>query len=87
MDKKYDEFGQRMTDCCGAFATFGGDVTIQNLDSVKLTCTSCGQPVSQGEGDQTEFLPGVTREEWLAAALHLKLNVGKSKTLTGKLHR
>ena len=74
MDKKYDEFGQRMTDCCGAFATFGGDVTIQNLDSVKLTCTSCGQPVSQGEGDQTEFLPGVTREEWLATALHLKLN-------------
>ena len=69
MDKKYDEFGQRMTDCCGAFATFGGDVTIQNLDSVQLTCTSCGQPVRQGEGDQTEVLPGVTREEWLAALI------------------
>ena len=65
MDKKYDEFGQRMTDCCGAFATFGDDVTIQNLDSVKLTCTSCNQHVGKGEGDQTEFRPGVTRDEWL----------------------
>jgi len=76
MDKKYDEFGQRMTDCCGAFATFGDDVTIQNLDSVKLTCTSCSQHVGKGEGDQTEFLPGVTRQEWLADMLLSKLKEG-----------
>ncbi len=64
-DKRYDQFGQRMTDCCGDWATYGTNVDIYNLDSVQKTCVSCGKPTGDGEADQTEFRPGVTRDEWL----------------------
>jgi len=76
--KLYDKFGQRMTDCCNAFATFGEDVTLQNIDSVQMTCRSCGQPVSKGEGDQTEFLPGVTYHEWLQKFMDDGCHSGRS---------
>jgi len=65
-EPKYDPYGQRMTDCCGGFSTYGPDVNLDNLDSVPLKCAVCGRLTTKGEGDQTEFEDGVTPEIWLA---------------------
>jgi hypothetical protein len=65
--KKYDAHGQRMTDCCGTFSTFGDDVGLHNLDSVELCCKKCWGLVGMGEGDGTEFRDGVTQEQWSEA--------------------
>ena len=56
--KRYNAAGQRMTDCCAAFATYGPDVTLANLDTVPLKCAECGRLTTAGEGDGTEYLPG-----------------------------
>ena len=56
-DPRYDAAGQRMTDCCAGFATYGPNVTLANLDTVPLKCAECGRLTTAGEGDGTEFLP------------------------------
>ena len=61
---RYDGAGQRMTDCCAAFATYGPDVTLANPDTVPLKCAGCGRLTTPGEGDGTEFLPGATDGTW-----------------------
>ena len=61
--KRYNAAGQRMTDCCAAFATYG-EVTLANLDTVRLKCAECGRLTTAGEGDGTEYHPGVTAKTW-----------------------
>lgn len=56
MNKRYDAGGQRMTNCCAAFATYGPNVTLANLDTVRLKCAECGRLTTAGEGDGTEYL-------------------------------
>ena len=68
MMKRFDAHGQRLTDCCAAFATYG-EVSLSNLDTALLRCCECGHLTTAGEGDGTEYLPGVTQEAWLAALL------------------
>lgn len=61
--KRFDEHGQRVTDCCGSYSTFMDDGR-----DYRLCCKRCYQPVSTGEGDGTEFAPGVTPEAYYKAA-------------------
>tara|TARA_R110000823_G_scaffold4025_1_gene15126 strand:- start:731 stop:979 length:249 start_codon:yes stop_codon:yes gene_type:complete len=72
-EKKYDDHGQRMTDCCGAFATYGPDVNLDNLDSVPLKCVDCGRLTTKGEGDSTEFRDGITHDIWFARVMLMKM--------------
>jgi hypothetical protein len=65
-DPRYDAAGQRMTDCCAGFATYGPNVTLANLDTVPLKCAECGRLTTPGEGDGTEYRPGVTAATWYA---------------------
>lgn len=44
--KQYDADGCRLTDCCGAFATY--------VDNA-LVCRRCFETVGAGEGDGTEY--------------------------------
>lgn len=55
MAKHYDEGGQRVTNCCGCYSTYmdAGD------GSQILCCKSCYNEVDFGEGDGSEFTPGV----------------------------
>jgi hypothetical protein len=63
----YDKYGQRLTDCCSAYATYGDNVTLSNMHKVRLMCSTCGKPTKAGEGDQTQFRDGVSRSQWIAA--------------------
>lgn len=58
MDKKYDKGGQRVTSCCGCYSTYcdAGD------GSQILCCKSCYNEVDFGEGDGSEFAPGVNQD-------------------------
>jgi hypothetical protein len=67
MHKNYDKHGQRLTDCCGSYATYGNNVTIHSLDTARLICSECRKPTGPGQGDQTEFIPGVTFDSWIKA--------------------
>jgi hypothetical protein len=56
--KRYNDKGERMTDCCGAASTYsmatvmvGGD--LYDADHI-LSCKKCFREVSQGEGDGRE---------------------------------
>ena len=64
--KRFDDGGQRMTDCCATFATYGPNVTLANIDTVPLKCAKCGRLTTVGEGDGTEYRPGATAEAWYA---------------------
>jgi len=55
---RYDKLGQRMTDCCGCYSTYHDDT---------LICKRCYNEVDFGEGDGTEFRPGVTADEYFEA--------------------
>ena len=48
LEKKYDEDGMRLTDCCGCCSTFC-------LDTGDLVCKNCFEPVEFGEGDGSEY--------------------------------
>lgn len=48
MSKRYDENGQRVTDCCGCYSTYCGEV---------LVCKNCYHAVGIGEGDGAEHAP------------------------------
>ncbi len=64
---RYDDLGQRTTDCCGCYSTYmddgqGGDV---------LCCKACYNEVDVGQGDGTEFKAGVTEASyWKGFADH-----------------
>ena len=57
MAKRYDDTGQRMTDCCGAFSTY--------MDGEILCCKKCYREVELGQGDGSEYRPakGMTADE------------------------
>jgi len=62
--KRYDEFGQRVTSCCGCYSTY-----IENgTGHYALCCKKCYEEVEFGEGDGGEFKAGVTSEEYYAKA-------------------
>lgn len=58
-EKRYDRLGQRVTDCCGVYSTYSGDV---------LVCKKCWGAVSIGEGDGNEFAEGVSEKEYFRRA-------------------
>jgi hypothetical protein len=49
MIPKYDEDGQRLTDCCGCYSTYHDDV---------LCCKKCYAEVEHGQGDGSEYIDG-----------------------------
>lgn len=59
--KRYDDLGQRVTDCCGCYSTFcegeSGDCDV-------LCCKKCYHEVEFGEGDGSEFAEGVDPDEY-----------------------
>jgi len=54
---RYDELGQRVTDCCGAYSTYV---------EATLCCKRCYQEVPTGQGDGYEFKKGITEDEYFA---------------------
>ncbi len=48
LEKKYDEDGMRLTDCCGCCSTYC-------LDTGELVCKKCFEVVEFGEGDGSEY--------------------------------
>jgi len=48
---RYDENGQRLTDCCGAFSTFMDD----GEGDETLCCKKCYCEVPDGQGDGTAY--------------------------------
>jgi len=55
---RYDEGGQRVTSCCGAYSTFS---------DADLVCKVCYHIVPDGEGDGTEYREGVTADSYWEA--------------------
>ena len=49
MEKRYDETGQRLTDCCEAYSTY--------MDGELLCCKKCYREVELGQGDGSEYRP------------------------------
>ena len=47
MEKRYNEDGMRLTDCCGAVSTHD--------ENGELYCKACYNVVSPGEGDGSEY--------------------------------
>lgn len=62
--KRYDEHGQRVTDCCGTYSTYMDDGSGEDM---VLCCKRCYQEVGFGEGDGEEFRPGVEPSDYYAA--------------------
>jgi hypothetical protein len=62
----YDDLGQRLTDCCAAYSTYAECGTFDRPGETTeiLCCKSCYHPVAIGQGDGTEFRPGVTSEAY-----------------------
>tara|TARA_R110002020_G_scaffold111964_2_gene258121 strand:- start:671 stop:871 length:201 start_codon:yes stop_codon:yes gene_type:complete len=56
---RYDDLGQRVTDCCGTYSTY--------FDAT-LVCKKCYHAVPIGQGDGNEFKEGVTADAYFAAA-------------------
>ena len=65
MEKIYDQFGQRLTSCCGCYSTYCEDGNGREA----LCCKSCYNGVGIGEGDGNEFAEGVTFKEWSQAMI------------------
>lgn len=74
----YDALGQRVTACCMAYSSY---MEFDGPGSIEiLCCKACHHPVPIGQGDGTEFRPGVTadayyeehfrREQWREAISH-----------------
>ena len=56
MEKRYDKGGQRVTSCCGSYSTY---MDSGEGDQV-LCCKACYNEVDFGEGDGSEFRPGMS---------------------------
>jgi hypothetical protein len=63
--KRYDEHGQRVTDCCGSYSTY---MEVNSRGDQALCCKACYHEVTVGQGDGNEFAPGVTADEYYKAA-------------------
>jgi len=62
MAQRYDDTGQRLTDCCGAYSTFmEGDTTAECGDI--LCCKKCYREVELGQGDGSEYRTVLTTAE------------------------
>jgi hypothetical protein len=62
----YDLLGQRVTDCCAAYSTYCevGTFELPGVTDQILCCKSCYHPVALGQGDGTEFKPGVDADAY-----------------------
>lgn len=49
VEPRYDENGQRLTDCCGVYSTYSGET---------LCCKKCWHAVEFGQGDGSEYREG-----------------------------
>ncbi len=78
---RYDDLGQRVTTCCGAYSTYlDNSGPHDEGPNQLLCCKACYAPVPNGEGDGTEFKPGVDpdtyyeltfrRDRWRDAISH-----------------
>ncbi len=73
----YDALGQRVTACCMAYSTY---MDFDGPGLQVLCCKACCHPVPIGQGDGTEFRPGVDpdayyeehfrRQRWEEAISH-----------------
>ena len=63
MTARYDDLGQRTTDCCGAYSTYFAT----GLEPEVLCCKKCYSQVSVGQGDGNEFREGVTADKYYEA--------------------
>ena len=62
---RYDDLGQRITTCCGAYSTYlDNSGPHDEGPNQLLCCKACYAPVPIGEGDGSEFAPGVDRETY-----------------------
>lgn len=59
MEKRYDNGGQRVTGCCGCYSTYCDD----GLGGEVLCCKACYNEVDFGEGDGSEFRPGMSEAD------------------------
>ena len=60
---RYDDLGQRVTDCCGTYSTYH-----EGPDGLTyLVCKRCYASVEIGEGDGNEFREGVNPDEYYKA--------------------
>ena len=54
-EKRYDEHGMRLTNCCGAHSTYMDD----GIGGEVLCCKACYHEVEVGQGDGNEFIDTV----------------------------
>ena len=55
MELRDDEGGQRVTSGCGCYSTYMDDGRLGEM----LCCKQCYRAVENGEGDGSEFAPGI----------------------------
>jgi|TARA_R110000737_G_scaffold283464_1_gene290063 hypothetical protein len=60
MTARYDDLGQRTTDCCGVYSEWFA----LGLEPEVLSCKKCYHEVPVGQGDGSEFKEGVTSEKY-----------------------
>ncbi len=60
---RFDDLGQRLTTCCAAYSTYMDASSDPAFDQV-LCCKACYNEVPIGEGDGTEFAPGVDADTY-----------------------
>jgi len=67
----YDDLGQRLTDCCAAYSTYAECGTFDKPGETTqiLCCKGCYHPVALGQGDGSEFRPGVDAETYFRVTL------------------
>ena len=56
MAKRYDENGQRLPNCCGAYSTYMDGVDgYEGIAPQVLCCKKCYREVESGQGDGSEY--------------------------------
>jgi len=66
---RYDDLGQRVTTCCGCYSTYMDVGTFNAPEGQQaLCCKACYDEVPMGEGDGSEFAPGVDPDAYYRAS-------------------